>query len=58
LKILYGFRCPNGEELEAFFYMAEAPASITCPYHNAEATRLPSRGAFLTVPGGYNSTRK
>lgn len=56
---LYAFRCPNcGTEAHYIYPMGAAPDFIECPETTCDdrARRLPSRGAFSTVPGGHNAT--
>lgn len=60
-EVLYVFRCDDcGADSERWFVLGTAPDNIDCPDSlcRGEARRLMSKGAFLTVDGGYNSTYK
>lgn len=56
MTVLYVFRCPAaGHDIEEFHHIGLAPMTVICHEHNAEAKRIPARGAFSTVPGGHDA---
>lgn len=53
MKVIYEFACANGEPIEQFHPLGQAPDEIQCSEHNTIARRKIGAVDFIAFPGSY-----